>query len=105
MVSCPGKLLCEPVEDLTLAPVDQRQVPLLREPRQLGAGDGGGKPAGMPGRGVGVLFAGPEADRHADAGEIDLPGCDQGQLVLDPALRPEGEALAQVGEQVRRGVG
>jgi hypothetical protein len=30
----------------------------------------------MPGRGVGVLFAGPEADRDADAGEVDLPGCD-----------------------------
>ena len=61
---------------------------------QFGAGDGGGKPAGMPGRGVGVLLAGPEADRDADAGEVDPPGCDQGQLVLDAALRSGGEALA-----------
>jgi hypothetical protein len=53
----------------------------------------------VTGRGVAVLLAGPHADRHTDAGQLNAPGRHQRQLVLERALHPGGEPLTHAVQQ------
>jgi hypothetical protein len=55
----------------------------------------GQQPVGMRAGDAGVVGAVPEAYRRADAGQVEAPGADQRDVVIDPAIEAAKEPDAR----------
>src|SRR5436305_1425567 len=70
---------------------DQRQVAVLvRQPR-LGAGDVLGEPLAVREGDEEVGAAVQDQDRNGDLGDLESPGLDEGQVVVDPTVDTVGD--------------
>src|SRR6476659_5297170 len=80
------------------------EVAVLGGQSRVDAGDVGREPDAMAVRHEFVLLAVPELNRHADRVELEAPGSDEGEVVVDPSVHartdPDGHVIEQKGRKL-----